>query len=402
MALTSNIIRQIVLSEQLIQTMKQGGNLHSSAVEDAFRAVSRHFFLPGEPIEVAYADAVIPLKQRRGTLVSSASAPSVIASLLEQLDVKPGQRVLEIGAGTGYTAGLLAHLVGTSGEVVTLDIDRGITGRAIKNLQDAGLKQVRVVLVDGAGGHPPSAPYDRILLTVGTAAIAPAWVEQLAPDGRLVLPLWVRGAQFTVAFERAGDGLVSRSIQQHPFVRLQGKFAGGERMVESRRIDGLVVSMEKCDSSRVKEIERLLLLDGTTVSADLVLDPHEARTGLMPWLATHHAHHMLIGAENLATAIVPGLYHERQMQFTSGVRSRGGLAILGSGDVTLSSELFVKHTGRRNPISDICELAKQWDSCHRPTLISLEISAVRQSRYEAINGMGAEKAFDLRYRWLIS
>jgi protein-L-isoaspartate(D-aspartate) O-methyltransferase len=402
MTLSSNIIRQIVLSEQLIQTMKQGGNLHSSVVEDAFRAVSRHFFLPGKPIEVAYVDAVIPLKQRRGTLVSSASAPSVIASLLEQLYVQPGQRVLEIGAGTGYTAGLLSHLVGPSGEVVTLDIDRAITRQATNNLQSAGLDQVKVVLGDGAGGCPPSAPYDRIILTVGTAAIAPPWVEQLAPDGRLVLPLWVRGAQFTVAFERTNDGLTSRSIQQHPFVRLQGKFAGGERMVESRGIDGLTFSMQKCDARQAKEIERLLLSDGITVPTDLVVDPHEARTGLMPWLATHHAHHILIGAENLATAIVPGLYHERQIQFTSGVRNRGGLAILGPGDVTLSSELFVKYTGRRNPTGDIYELAKQWDSCHRPTLKSLEISAVRQSRHEAVNGIGAEKAFDLRYRWLIS
>jgi protein-L-isoaspartate(D-aspartate) O-methyltransferase len=396
---SNNILRQIVLSEQLIQSMKQRGTLHSPLVEAAFRAVSRHLFLPGETAEIAYADAIIPLKEHRGMLISSASAPSVIASLLEQLDVEPGHKVLEIGAGTGYTAGLLAHLVSASGEVITVDIDRDITDKAAQNLLAAGLDNVKVVLADGAGGYSLSAPYDRILLTVGSSAIAAAWVEQLAPAGRLVMPLWVRGAQFTAAFERAGDGLISRSIQQHPFVRLQGKFAGGESMVQSRGRDGLAFSTEQRDSRQIKALDSLLQSVGVEQPLGLTLDHDEAKTGLTPWLATHEPHHLLISADPSAAALVPGLFLDGRLQITSGVWNRGSLALLGLENLAHTSELFVKKIGRNAPIAVIRELVTHWDRCNRPTLASLEISAIPLSGKGEV-GETSSKSFELQFRWL--
>src|SRR5687767_10358361 len=105
------LVREIALSERLIQRLKQAGAIRTPAVEAAFRAVSRHRFLPGTPLEEAYADRVVVLKQAEGVIESSASMPLVVATMLEALDLRPGQRVLEIGSGTGYNAALIAELV---------------------------------------------------------------------------------------------------------------------------------------------------------------------------------------------------------------------------------------------------------------------------------------------------
>src|SRR5207245_8982442 len=108
------------VGEELIAS----GCVPSPGVEGAFRAVPRHLFVPGvDPTEV-YADRAIQTKRApNGRGISSSSQPSIMAIMLEQLGLAPGMRVLEIGAGTGYNAALLAHLVGEQGHVTTVDID---------------------------------------------------------------------------------------------------------------------------------------------------------------------------------------------------------------------------------------------------------------------------------------
>jgi len=102
-----------------------------------------------------------------------------MAIMLEQMELEPGHRVLEIGAGTGYNAALMAHIVGGEGLVATLDIDEDIVADVRKHIADAGLGNVTVVRADGGYGYPPDAPYDRIILTVGVWDLVPAWLEQL-------------------------------------------------------------------------------------------------------------------------------------------------------------------------------------------------------------------------------
>ncbi|HET9896690.1 MAG TPA: hypothetical protein VFQ44_17305 [Streptosporangiaceae bacterium] len=128
--------------------------------------------------------------------------------MLEQAAIEPGMRVLEIGSG-GYNAALIAELVGPSGAVTTVDIDPDVTGRATELLAAAGYGQVRVVLADGTGGEPAGAPYDRIMVTVEAADIAPAWVTQLVPQGRLVVPL--RVCSLTRSVVRTPRGSVAQS-----------------------------------------------------------------------------------------------------------------------------------------------------------------------------------------------
>jgi len=121
-------------------------------------------------------------------VTSSASMPSVIAQMLHALDTHPGHSVLEIGTGTGYNAGLLAHRLGPE-QVVTVEINPEVADHARRALSRTGYGKVAVLTADGTHGHPARAPYQRILATAGTREIPYTWVEQVVPGGRIVLPL---------------------------------------------------------------------------------------------------------------------------------------------------------------------------------------------------------------------
>src|ERR1700730_1597364 len=195
----------------LIDELAAAGAVRSPTVEAALRAVPRHLFLPDVPLEEVYRDQAIVTKRVDGVGVSSSSQPAMMAIMLDQLDIRPGDRVLEIGAGTGYNAALLAHLVGPTGKVVTVDIDDDLVRGARAHLAAAGYSQVEVIKADGALGSGGDSVYDRIILTVSSNDIAPAWRQQLAPDhGRLVMPLGLRGPQRCVAVRAAGGPLLSR------------------------------------------------------------------------------------------------------------------------------------------------------------------------------------------------
>src|SRR5262245_23834719 len=221
------------LHKALVEHLQAIGALTQPRVEAAFRAVPRHLFLPDVPVEDAYRDDAIPTKMADGRAISSASQPAIVAIMLEQLAVEPGQRVLEIGAGTGYNAALLGHLVGPAGRVVTVDIDQDIVEAASAHLAAAAISNVRVVEADGGEGFAPEAPYDRVILTANAWDIAPAWNEQLVPGGRLVLPLKVgNSAQNAIALDKNAAGgqplFISQSVQACGFMPLRGAFTSSE------------------------------------------------------------------------------------------------------------------------------------------------------------------------------
>jgi protein-L-isoaspartate(D-aspartate) O-methyltransferase len=215
----------------------------SDAVAAAFEAVPRHVFAPGETLQAAYAarGTVVPKRDADGLLLSVVSAPEIQAMMLEPAGIEPGMRVLEIGS-AGYNAALIQELVGPGGQVTTMDIDPDVTTRARECLAAAGYAQVKVALGDAEDGLPDGAPYDRIIVTAGAWDLPPAWVSQLAPGGRLVVPLRLRGLTRTVAFERDGDGLASRHYQLAAFVPFQGDGAHADRKVSLR--DGVVLHVD--------------------------------------------------------------------------------------------------------------------------------------------------------------
>lgn len=182
----------------------QDGWLTSAAVERAMRTVPRHLFVPEASLKAAYAQDTVAVKQDpQGRVISCASHPAIVAQMLEQLDVQPTQRILELGTGTGYNAALLAFLAGPEGAVTTVDVDDDLVEMARKHLRAAGFGDVSVVLGDGALGHPAGAPYDRIVATVGAHGVPRAWFDQLADGGRLLSPQRLRGSVCrSVAWER--------------------------------------------------------------------------------------------------------------------------------------------------------------------------------------------------------
>jgi len=210
----------------LVDGLRRAGMLSDPAVEAAMRAVPRHLFVPSASMAMAYEDRAIATKIVDGQAVSSISQPAIVAIMLEQLDVRPGMTVLEIGAGSGYNAALLAHLAGPGGRVTTIDLDQEIVLDARAHLAAAGASGVEVMLGDGGNGAPAGAPYDRIILTAGAYDISPALLAQLAGGGVLVLPLLLGLRQYAVAFERHGDALESRSLRACGFMLLRGAYAG--------------------------------------------------------------------------------------------------------------------------------------------------------------------------------
>jgi protein-L-isoaspartate(D-aspartate) O-methyltransferase len=222
------------LRERLVAEVLQTSGIRDERIAAALRDVPRHLFLPHLPPEDAYLDdAIVTKRDADGQPISSSSQPAIMAIMLDQLTLAPGQRVLEIGAGTGYNAALMRHIVGPSGAVISVDIEADLVDRAREHLASAGYADVTVVAADGADGYPPGAPYDRVIATVGVSDLAPAWLDQAGPGARIVVPLDVRGSQLAVAFGRSGSGghWVSRSIAPCGFMRMRGSLAGPERTV---------------------------------------------------------------------------------------------------------------------------------------------------------------------------
>ncbi|MDQ1045653.1 methyltransferase domain-containing protein [Streptomyces sp. V4I2] len=195
---------------------------------EVFLAVPRHLFVPyyyvgvvggyerrwGESpdprnrerwLRGAYADAPLATRLRDGELVSSSSQPSLMAMMLAELRVRDGDRVLEIGAGTGYNAALLAHRLGDDGLVTTVDLEPEITEAARQHLAAAGYHPV-VVTGDGARGVPERAPFDRIIATCTLPSIPPAWLFQCRPGARILTPLATGLVALTVTDAGQAEG----------------------------------------------------------------------------------------------------------------------------------------------------------------------------------------------------
>jgi protein-L-isoaspartate(D-aspartate) O-methyltransferase len=213
----------------LVESIEQQlGRRLAPQVRQAFLTVPRHLFVEqyyqqrgadlqwecvqATPEQIYQDEALVTHIDARGLPTSSTSQPSVMVVQLEALALSSGQRVLEIGSGTGYNAALLAALVGESGQVISLDIDEDLVVRAKHHLERAEASQVVVLASDGTEGAIAYAPYDRLLAACSFRSLPLAWCEQLKPGGRLVGNWHTPLASLFVCLEKTGPGELKGSL----------------------------------------------------------------------------------------------------------------------------------------------------------------------------------------------
>ena len=231
--------------ERYVRELTAAGAIRSPRVERAFRTVQRHQLLetfyirtagaPGlsavghdpvsprrEHLELIYSDDALVTRFTSGMPASSTSVPSLVARMLELLGLGEGMKVLEIGAGTGYNAALMAEVAGDQELIVTVDVLDDVVEQTRRLLADAGYPRIGVLARDGFDGAPEEAPFDRIVATVGCSDLSPAWAGQLADGGAMLVPLEHSGGHPLLLLRKESAGLRGRVALWTGFMPIRG------------------------------------------------------------------------------------------------------------------------------------------------------------------------------------
>jgi len=173
--------------EQLIGLLQKEGYLKAQSVISAFQAVDRKDFVPGDLVNKAYANEALPIGEKQ-----TISQPLVVAFMLELLGVKAGEKILEVGTGSGWKTALLASLAGKDGKIISIERIESLSGRAKASLSKYGVVEsgiVELTVGDGSRGYPEQAPYDKINAAAAADKFPEVWKEQLKIGGRIVTPV---------------------------------------------------------------------------------------------------------------------------------------------------------------------------------------------------------------------
>jgi len=170
-----------------IENLIQGGWLKTPRIIEAFRKIKRVDFLPKDLEDLAELNEALPIGYGQ-----TISQPLVVAFMIEQLQPQPGDKILDIGSGSGWTAALLAEIVGPEGKVIAIDIISELVEFGRKNIEKYNFVKkgvVQCVCADGSKGYPKEAPFDKILVSATAKELSSAWKEQLKIGGRIVTPI---------------------------------------------------------------------------------------------------------------------------------------------------------------------------------------------------------------------
>lgn len=200
---------------RMVQTQLAARDIHDRRVLDAMRRVPRHLFVPEDLQDSAYADRPLPIGERQ-----TISQPYIVALMTQLAQTKSDSRALDVGTGSGYQAAVLAELCE---QVYSIEIIPPLAKSAAERLADLGHDNVTVRCGDGYRGWPEHAPFDLIILAAAPEHIPPALVEQLAPNGRLILPVG-SSRQELILVEKQADGTTrQRTITLVAFVPMTGE-----------------------------------------------------------------------------------------------------------------------------------------------------------------------------------
>ena len=205
----------VELREEMVEQQIARRGIVSPRVLEAMRGVPRHLFVPQHAIGAAYTDQPLPIGEGQ-----TISQPFMVAAMTEALLLRPTDRVLEIGAGCGYQAAVLAVL---AARVYTIERNAALAASAAQRLRELGYSNVEVHAGDGTLGWPPAAPFDAILVTAAAPGVPPPLVDQLGAGGRLVIPVGAANVQELIRLTRAGTELTRESLYDCRFVPLVGE-----------------------------------------------------------------------------------------------------------------------------------------------------------------------------------
>lgn len=204
--------------EKLLYLWKKLGLKFDKRIIKAFKDVPREYFVLEGYENRAYEDNPLPILNGQ-----TISQPSTVLNMLSVLDVKIGNKVLEIGAGSGYNAALLSKLVGKKGFVYATEIIEELAEFAKKNLNKLKLKNVEVLNVDGGEGLKEKAPFDRIIITAACSKIPDILIEQLKISGILVAPVGPMHVQTLVKLKKTSKKITEEILGQYQFVPMTGR-----------------------------------------------------------------------------------------------------------------------------------------------------------------------------------
>lgn len=258
--------------QKLVDSLLRQKIIKKIEIEKAFRKVRRDFFLPSFPLKEVYTDGSIITKTIGINPLSSSTSPSLMASMLEILDLKPGHKVLEIGTGTGYNAAILAEITGSQKDIYSLDIDKETVLEATNNLNKAGYHNLNLLCCDANKGWPRKIKFDRIIFTASVKKIPKKIINQLKIGGILVLPLWINGTQITPALVKKKDAsLLSQSVTLGGFMPLRRKNIKQILSHSSSKIatENILICSEKPRNFNYKELVNLLKIKPKIIKTDL-------------------------------------------------------------------------------------------------------------------------------------
>ncbi len=202
----------------LINYLKNSRFLNDKNVEDAFRNIPRHEFVPESELDYAYNNEPLLIKNKQ-----TISQPGVVSRMTEWLDVRKGQKILEIGTGSGWQTAILSYLVG-EGTVYSVERYSELVKFAQENLKKLNIDNVHVILGDGSVGFAKESPYDRIIITAACTEIPLPLIEQLKEGGLIIAPVG-DSSQSLVLLQKTSKGIIEIKNESHyVFVPLRGKF----------------------------------------------------------------------------------------------------------------------------------------------------------------------------------
>jgi protein-L-isoaspartate(D-aspartate) O-methyltransferase len=360
---------------QLREDLAAKAQARDPRVTKALLDVPRHLFLPGVPLDEVYADeAIVTKRDGNGKPVSSSSQPALMAHMLDQLDLKPGHRVLEVGAGTGYNAALIAHVVGPEGVVVTVDLDEDLTEAARQHLAAAGYPQVIVHTGDGADGCPEHAPYDRIIATVALSDLPHAWLSKAAPGALIVLPLDVRAAQVLVTLSHHDGYWASRAVSSCGFIRMRGALSSSSSTV--RLDNGVGLHLPPGCPADPAELARALAEPSISEPTGVTAEAAELLWSLGLWLSTTESRLTELTEEMPpeGPAVLPdGVLRHKSFRTTYGIVGEHGLAMLAGGEEGVTAIGFGQQGDQL--AAELAARVVAWDEAGRPGVDGLQVDA---------------------------